>query len=135
MMPCMNCHRPVDPAVAKFFGGSNDLPSRPGGQASVFVCPECFDLVELFRNRARADLLDLLAMLEEALKQALVRGELRLGSNPPLRDLSKKEVLEQILTLKEKLDARRSGTGPGDPTHQPDRTSDEGEEVRDVDSD
>lgn len=130
----MNCQRPVDPAEAKFFGGSNDLPSRPGGQASVFVCPECFDLAELFRQRGRADLLDLLAMLEEAIKQALVRRELRLGSNEPLRDLSKKEVLEQIIKFKEKMDARRSGPGPGDSPHQPDSPPVEGEAVRDVDS-
>jgi hypothetical protein len=130
----MNCHRPVDPAVAKFFGGSNDLPSRPGGQPSVFVCPECFDLAELFRNRGRADLLDLLAMLEEAIKQALVRGELKLGSNEPLRDLSKKEVLEQIIKLKEKMDAHRSGSGPGDPAHQSGSTPAQGTPLRDVDS-
>jgi hypothetical protein len=117
MLPCMNCQEMVDPKSAKFFAG-------------VFVCPGCFGLADRFYQKGAEDLKGLLLMLQESIRVALVRGELKLGTAEPLRDLSKKEVLEQIVKLREKMDARRSPPDDAHPPGQSGSTRGPGAQVR-----
>lgn len=105
-LPCVNCKKLTAPDDAKFFAG-------------VFLCSECGFIAEHFLEKGTEDLKGLLLMLKESIRVAAVRGELKLGVAEPMRDLSKKEVLQQIVTLREKMDASRSPTGPGDTPGQP----------------
>jgi len=43
MLPCLNCHEPVEPTKAKIFAG-------------VFVCENCFAVAERFEQRATQEL-------------------------------------------------------------------------------
>jgi len=116
-LPCMNCQKPVEPSSAKTFAG-------------VFVCPVCFLTAERLEQRATQELKALLTMQREAIRIALIERRLVLGPAEPLRDLSKKEVLEQVLQLAEKANAHRTSTGVGYSKDQPQDTGGDGAEVR-----
>lgn len=105
MLPCVNCQTPVDSAQAKIF-------------ASVFVCPQCYALAERFMQRATEELKALLLVQQEAIRLALTERRFFLGAAQPSRELSKKEVLEQILQFTEKADARRNRTVSSHPAQQ-----------------
>jgi hypothetical protein len=109
MLKCVNCQKPTDPKDAqhyKFFAG-------------VFCCGECFVIAERFFDKGTEDLKSLLVMLKESIRIALVQGRLKLGTPPPMRDTPKREVLEEILKLREKMDVDGSPPGAGHPPGQP----------------
>lgn len=117
MLPCLNCQTPVEPKDAKIF-------------AEVFVCPQCFSVAERLEQRAAEELKALLLILREAIRVALIERRLILGPAEPLRDLTKKEVLEQIITLAEKADANRARVVTGDSDQSPLTSIVHGEDVR-----
>lgn len=121
MLPCLNCHNPVDPQKAKIFAG-------------VFVCETCHLVATRLEERGTAELRSLLTLQREAIRIALTRGELVLGPAEPTRELSKKEVLEQIVKLSEAADAvkARARAGAGDPVDQLVIVPPDGADVRDV---
>lgn len=83
--PCMNCKKPITQAEGKFF-------------AQVYVCETCFTTAESFYKKLEQELRQLLTMSKEALRIALVQGKFHL-SEAKVRDISKKEVLEEILRM------------------------------------
>lgn len=92
-LPCMNCQQPVDPNNAQVFSG-------------VFVCPTCFTMATRLFDRSKKELNDLLLMLQEGIRIALIEGRLQFREGPDV-GLSKKEVLEAIVKLQEMSDARK----------------------------
>lgn len=93
MLPCLNCQKQVDPQESKVFAG-------------VFVCPTCYSVAERLEARATEELKSLLTLQREAIRVALIERRLALGPAEVQRDLTKKEVLEQIVQLSEKLPRR-----------------------------
>lgn len=90
----MNCQQPVS-SDAKFFHGT-------------LVCDTCHTMAERLYTRARAELTDLLVMLQEGIRIAIIERRLQFQENEGGRELSKKEVLEAIVRLKDMKDARNA---------------------------
>ncbi len=85
-LPCLNCGAEVDPALAKVFAG-------------VFVCETCHTVAVRLEQRATRELNSLLVLQREAIRIALIEGRLKLGPAEASRELTKKEVLEQVVDL------------------------------------
>lgn len=99
---CMNCKKPVEQDEGKFFG-------------NVFVCQSCFAIAESYYNRLEMELKNLLVFAKDAVRVALIEGKFHLSDNAPA-ELSKKELLEEILRMEQAREARAT-TGecqPGD---------------------
>jgi hypothetical protein len=113
----MSCKEPVSPEDGKVFLG-------------VFVCPTCHQLVGRLRDRNLKELQHLVTILDEALRIALIEGKLLVAGDK--KELSKREVLEQVLKLSEIADAHktRAGADAGHPADQPQRPSPDGASVR-----
>jgi hypothetical protein len=71
----------------------------------------CFSVAERLEARATEELKSLLTIQREAIRVALLERRLTLGPAEPTRDLTKKEVLEQVIQLAEKADAHRTRPG------------------------
>lgn len=107
-LPCLNCQTPVESEKAKTFAG-------------VFVCPTCYEVAARLEQRGTKELKALLTVQRDAIRIALIERRLVLGPADPLREVSKREVLEQIVKLTEAADASKAHlhTGPGNPGQQP----------------
>jgi hypothetical protein len=92
----MNCKQGVTQEAAMFFDG-------------VFVCPICHTMAESLYKKSNRELNDLLLMLKEGIRIALVEGRLQFRENAD-GELSKKEVLEAVVRLQEMSDARKLAT-------------------------
>lgn len=94
---CMNCQAAIGENAKSYLG--------------AVVCPECFELASLVHNRGRKELSALLAVLNEAIRAALVEGSLRLdrGTDPPNR----RQVLEMIVQMEEANARRRANRDRG----------------------
>lgn len=110
--PCSNCERDVDPQEAKFFGSRAGGPTQ-GPAATIFVCKECFELAELFHQRGLAQARQLVTLLVESIQLAIVEKRLRLGPLPPQRDMTKREVFEEIQRLLQRQDEQRAARADG----------------------
>ncbi len=86
-LPCVNCNQPVQQQDAKFFHG-------------VFVCGTCHIMAERLYSRANQELKNLLLMLQESIRIALIESRLQFREGVDV-SLSKKEVLEAIVQLQE----------------------------------
>ena len=95
----MNCHEAVDPEKAQVFLG-------------VYVCPTCHLVATRLRERIQAELKSLLTVADEALRIGLIEGKVVLGPAEAKRDLTKKEVLQQVMKLSEIADANKSRPRP-----------------------
>lgn len=84
-LPCMNCKKPVEQDQGKFF-------------TQVYVCETCYTLAQRFHDKLERELKNLLLLSKEAIRVALVQGKFHL-SEASLQDISKKEVLEEILRM------------------------------------
>lgn len=91
----MNCKQSVDPEKAKVFLG-------------VYVCETCHLVASRLRERIQAELKSLLTMADEALRIGLIEGKVILGPAEVGRELSKREVLQQVVKLSEIADANKS---------------------------
>lgn len=92
-LPCMNCQQPVSDKSAKFFHGT-------------LVCDKCHVMAERLYDRARKELTDLLVMLQEGIRIAIIERRLEFREGTGTEEMSKKEVLEAIVRLKDMKDAR-----------------------------
>jgi hypothetical protein len=93
--PCLNCKTEVSQEKAKVFAG-------------VFVCPDCYTKAERLYNKCEGELKQLLLVLKEAIRVALVKGALQYNPASPLDEVPKDELLEMIVKLTEKKDASSS---------------------------
>jgi hypothetical protein len=90
----MNCQQPVADETAKFFHGT-------------LVCNTCHTMAERLYSRARSELTDLLVMLQEGIRIAIIERRLHFKEGAGGEEMSKKEVLEAIVRLQEMKDARK----------------------------
>jgi hypothetical protein len=87
--------------------------------AEVLVCGDCFFIASRFEERILKELKALQLVAREAIRIGLVQHQLAFGQADPMRDLSKKEVLEQMLKMMEMRDAKRPVTQRSDSSQQP----------------
>jgi hypothetical protein len=95
----MNCRQPVDPEKAQVFLG-------------VYVCETCHLVASRLRARIQDELKALLTMSDEALRIGLIEGKVVLGPAEAGRELTKREVLQQVVKLSEVADATKSRARP-----------------------
>jgi hypothetical protein len=91
----MNCKAPVAPGAAKLFAG-------------VYVCLGCHEVASRLETRGTAELKALLTLQREAIRIALVEGRLVLGPAEPARELSKREVLQEVMRLVDQADKKKA---------------------------
>jgi len=95
----VNCRKNVRPEVAKFFDG-------------VFLCGNCCAIAERVESRLSNELKMLQLLLREAIRVAACEQKLHLSDTGLAPDASKKEVLEAIVQLAERKEARKKeGSG------------------------
>lgn len=92
MLHCLNCKAAVPQDEAKIF-------------AEVFCCANCFSLAERTYGRLQEELRKLLLVSKESIRIALLEGKLHLGEASN-KELSKEEVLREIVRLEELRQAR-----------------------------
>ena len=96
MLPCVNCHKDIEPDEAKMF-------------AEVLVCPDCYVIAERLYERGNKELRIMLTELKEMIRLALVKGELQFmqqqtEEQTPSEDMMKRFArLAQEVQLKAKL--------------------------------
>jgi hypothetical protein len=93
-LPCVNCRQKVGQVNAKFFDG-------------VFLCPSCHGVALRVEERLTSELKMLLVMLREAIRVAACDGKLHLSDTGIAPEASKKDVLEAVLQLTERKEARK----------------------------
>ena len=91
-LPCMNCGKQIPPGQSKIF-------------AQVFLCETCSEVAKSFYEKLETELKHLLTVAKESIRVALVQGRFHLNEQK-LRDIPKKELLEEILRM-EKLRDRK----------------------------
>ena len=94
MISCMNCRKDVPEVDGQVFAG-------------VFVCPICFTLASRLFERSQRELKQLLSMLQEAIRIALVEGKLHFAEGTTLEDVSKKDLLEAIVALNSRREEQK----------------------------
>ena len=87
-MRCLNCGKGVKPEEAKLF-------------AEVFLCSACYTQAEHFWLRLDRELRSLLVLAKDAIRVSLLQGKFSFPESGP-REVSKREVLEAILTMEER---------------------------------
>lgn len=101
MLPCMNCRKEVSEEDARFFGGDSLF---LGGGSAVFVCPLCFQMADHFYRNGRRELEQLLTLLRESIRIALIEGRLHFGEGHP-KDVSKADLFQEIVKMETYRDA------------------------------
>jgi hypothetical protein len=91
MLTCMNCKKPVEQGTEKFFG-------------QVFICVDCNEMATHFFRRMENELKQLLTMAHENIRVALISGKFNLPERDS-KELSKKEVLEEVLRMESAREA------------------------------
>ncbi len=81
----MNCHVDVPSGTAKAFKG-------------VYVCSDCHKLAERALENLERELRSLLTLAGESIRIALIEGRLQFSQATPGEELSKKQILEAILS-------------------------------------
>lgn len=89
----MNCGRDTPAGVGKVF-------------AAVYVCPTCYGIAESFYEKMVGELNHLLTIAKEAIRVALIEGKFQL-SEQHVRDISKRELLEEIIKLEQARGSKR----------------------------
>jgi hypothetical protein len=103
---CTNCKKDVASDAGRIY-------------AEVFVCGDCFFIASRFEERILKELKALQLVAREAIRIGLVQHQLSFGKADPMKDLSKKEVLEQMLKMMEMRDAKRPAAQRSDSNQQP----------------
>ena len=102
-LPCLNCQADVPGESALFFAG-------------VFVCGDCHAIATRLLERGEQELRRMLTMQQEAIRIALINGQLRLGPAEVLEEIPKADLLKAIVDLVEKQhDPANRSLGPSDP--------------------
>lgn len=94
-MHCMNCKAAVVPAEAKLF-------------AEVFLCPTCCTQAEHFWARLDRELHSLQVMARDAIRVSLLEGKFFFPESAGGAEVSKRAVLESILSMEEARSAKES---------------------------
>lgn len=87
-LECMNCHEPTSDEDGKLF-------------AEVFVCSRCYVLAERLYAKTEAELKGLLLVLKDKIREYLVQGKLHYSTDPSANPVSKKFLLQAILSVEE----------------------------------
>lgn len=87
-MTCLNCKAPVEPADAKLF-------------AEVFLCPDCHTQAVHFWERLDKELRSLQVMAKDAIRVSLLEGKFFFPEATGETEVSKRAVLESILSMEE----------------------------------
>lgn len=95
VLTCMNCKQPVDAGSGEFF-------------AEVFVCKNCNAQAVHFWERTTKELQHLLTISKEAIRLSLITGKFNFPEGRQ-GDLSKKEVLQEVLKMEEAREQRAMG--------------------------
>jgi len=90
---CMNCKKPVNQNEGEFF-------------AQVFVCKSCNTIAKSFYERLERELKHLLTFAKDGIRVALIEGNFNLSEASAKEELSKKELLEEILRMEQAREAR-----------------------------
>ncbi len=99
-LPCMNCQTPVPAGKGQFF-------------AEVFVCERCHTQAVHFWQRSEKELQHLLTITKESIRLSLLSRKFVFPEGPQ-GDLSKRDVLEEILRMEEAREQRnRNHNGSG----------------------
>ena len=85
---CLNCHKSVANGEAKTF-------------LSVFVCSECHEYASHFRDSLMKQLKWLTVMADDAIREALTKGELHPGTPQQNQDVPKSELILELRRLVE----------------------------------
>lgn len=94
-MNCMNCKASVEPADAKLF-------------AEVYLCPSCYAQAVHFWTRLDTELRNLLVMARDAIRVSLLEGKFFFPEASGDNAVSKRAVLESILSMEEARAAKES---------------------------
>lgn len=97
-LQCMNCQNRVPQEDAKLFAG-------------VFVCPTCHMFAERLYRRSELELKQLLSVLQDAIRVAIIEGRLTPMEGGPLDEIPKQELLRNVMMLQEKRDAAKRRQG------------------------
>lgn len=87
-LECMNCHKPTSNEDGRLF-------------AEVFVCPNCYTLAERLYQKTEAELRGLLLVLKDKIREYLVQGKLQYSTEPAGKPLSKRDLLQAIMSVEE----------------------------------
>ena len=98
MINCLACKQPVAEKDGKLF-------------AECFVCPGCYQLATHLYERGERDVRWLLVMLKEALRIAILKGELRLTEDAQ-GEVSKQQLLSAVAGLAEKAQEKKHDPAP-----------------------
>lgn len=93
-LKCINCDVVVHPDDAKLFAG-------------VFVCPTCFTFSERLFRRSERELKQLLLVLQDTIRIALIEGRLFPEEGTSLEEIPKAKLLNEVALLQEKRDVFR----------------------------
>lgn len=103
MLGCVNCKKDVAPDQAKMF-------------AQAFVCPDCFLVAERFMQRGTKEANQMLLILKESIRLALIRGELQFSAEK-IEDMSPEELFKEMSQLTSKASsAQKASTCPSPKT-------------------
>lgn len=94
-LPCVNCHKDVEPDQAKMF-------------AEVLVCPDCYIVAERLYERGNKELRMMLTVLKEMLRVALVKGELQFMQQQS-EENSSEDMMKKFAKLAQEV--QRGGHG------------------------
>ena len=92
-IPCKNCDKVMGADDGKIF-------------AEVVVCPTCYTMAERLFSRCDRELRQMLLLLQEAIRVALIEGKLHYGAAQPLDEVPKEELLRMIVKMTESKHAR-----------------------------
>lgn len=82
---CLNCKRPVEASKAKMFD-------------KVFVCETCYEMADRTYQRINMELKQLQMLAKEAIRVALVKGELHFAP-AQLNTIPREQLLRGVLQV------------------------------------
>ncbi len=91
-LPCVNCHKDIEPAEAKMF-------------AEVLVCPDCYIIAERLFERGNKELRMMLTVLKEMIRLALVKGELQFMQQQS-EENSSEDMMKKFAKLAQEVQLR-----------------------------
>ena len=96
---CLNCGKQVSEDQAKLF-------------AHVYVCYECYTLAERYYKRLERELMQLMVLAHESIRESLTRGQFH-PTHTSRDEIPKRELLQHIGRLCEVNDEVRRDSPTG----------------------
>ncbi len=82
---CVNCKNPVGDKAEMF--------------AQVLLCPSCLLVATRLYERGERDLKALLVILKEAIREAIVTGQLQFSALEQIEEIPKRDLLDHLAKL------------------------------------